>query len=55
MIAGMFIMAAGPAGAALPGPGVILRAFTSLLLVSLLAGVACQGIIIVLKKNSSGD
>lgn len=57
MIAGMFIMAARLAGAALPGPGPMLREFTSLLLLSLLAGVLCQGILIVLKlkTNDSGD
>lgn len=55
MIAGMFITATGPAGAAFSNPGFILREFTSLLIISLLAGMFCQGILIVLKKENQRD
>ncbi|MBN1431198.1 MAG: hypothetical protein JW931_00320 [Methanomicrobiaceae archaeon] len=51
MIAGMFIMASGLAGIPLSGPGLILREFTALLLLSLLAGLSGHGIMILLKKR----
>ena len=54
MIAGMFVMAAGLSGITLPGPGAMFAAFSALLLISLLAGVICQGVLIILKKNNPG-
>jgi len=55
MIAGMFIMTAGLAGTGLSSPGFILREFTSLLLISLIAGIFSQGVLIVLKKKNQID
>ncbi|ADN34826.1 hypothetical protein Mpet_0045 [Methanolacinia petrolearia DSM 11571] len=54
LVAGMFIIAAGFAGEKLHGPATVLGEFIPLLIVSLLAGLLCQGIIIALKKDNSG-
>lgn len=54
LVAEMFIIAAGFAGEKLPGPATVLGEFIPLLVVSLLAGLLCQGIIIASKKDNSG-
>ena len=53
LVAGMFIIAAGFAGEKLHGPATVLGEFIPLLIVSLIAGLLCQGIIIALKKDNS--
>ncbi|WP_048149746.1 hypothetical protein [Methanolacinia paynteri] len=54
LVAGMFIIAAGFAGEKFPGPAAVLGEFIPLLVISLLAGLLCQGIIIALKMDDSG-
>ena len=55
LIAGMFIIAAGLAKDPLPGPALILRQFLALLMVSLLAGILCEGILIIQKRDNPRD
>jgi hypothetical protein len=55
MVAGMFIITAGCAGAVPPGPAPVLGELISILVISLLAGFICQGMMIVIEKDNPGD